>query len=79
MWNGAYLLGSFIGPTAYGFVVDSIGFRAATMTFLPILALALFGNISELLAELVKSRRKKKKKLVPYRGRFPISEKTSLF
>ena len=77
MWNGSYLLGSFIGPTAYGFVVDVIGFRGAAMTFLPILIMALFGNISELLAELVKSRCKKK--LVPYRGRFPLSEKTPLF
>ena len=53
-------------------------YRGATMTFLPILAMALFGNISELLAELVKSRRRKRK-FVPYKGRFPISEKSPLF
>ena len=75
MWNGAYLLGCFIGPTAYGFVVDSIGFRGATMTFLPILALALIGNICELLTGLVKGRQEKK--LVPYRGIYNhISEET---
>ena len=45
------------------------------MTFIPILALALIGNICELLTGLVKGRQEKK--LVPYRGIFNhISEET---
>ena len=77
MWNASYLLGSFVGPTVYGFVVDSIGFRGATMTFLPILAVTLFGNILALMSELVKNRLQRK--VVPYKGQFPISEKSCLF
>ena len=77
MWNASYLLGSFVGPTVYGFVIDSIGFRDTTMTFLPILAVALFGNVMSLMSELVKSRLQRK--VVPYKGKFPISEKSCLF
>ena len=66
MWNGAYLLGSFIGPSAYGFIIDSIGFRSATVTFLPILVVTLLGNIYSLLVELVK--RRQKEAIVSYQG-----------
>ena len=33
MWSASFNLGNFVGPTASGFFVESLGFRTSTMIF----------------------------------------------
>ncbi len=33
MWTSSLYLGSFLGPTIAGFLVDAYGFRASSMVF----------------------------------------------
>ena len=48
LWNASFNLGSFVGPTVSGFVVEAVGFRKTTVTFLPVFTVALIGNFIEL-------------------------------
>ena len=55
LWAGSFNLGLFLGPTisgfvqgTLGFVVDYVGFRLATVTFIPLYTVVLLGNCIEL-------------------------------
>ena len=48
LWLASYHLGSFLGPTISGFVIDAIGFRCTTVTYM-VVSLAMFlANLVEL-------------------------------
>ena len=61
LWNASFNLGLFVSPTLSGFVVEAIGFRKTTVTFLPVFAVALIGNFIELTNNVRHSRADKRK------------------
>ena len=62
LWNASFNLGSFVGPTVSGFVVEAVGFRKTTVTFLPVFTVALMGNFIELANNVRQSNMRKEGK-----------------
>ena len=62
LWNASFNLGSFVGPTVSGFVVEAVGFRKTTVTFLPVFTVALIGNFIELANNVRQSNMRKEYK-----------------
>ena len=61
LWNASFNLGSFVGPTLSGFMVEAVGFRKTTVTFMPVFTVALIGNFIELANNVRHSRANKRK------------------
>lgn len=47
---------NFIGPTVSGFVIEAIGFRSASLTFVPVYGVLFFVNVVKLLYNIRKNR-----------------------
>ena len=60
LWNASFNLGSFVGPTLSGFMVEAVGFRKTTVTFIPVFAVALLGNLIELANNVRQARTHKR-------------------
>ena len=60
MWSASFNLGTFLSPTLSGFVVEAVGFRKTTVTFLPVFAVALLGNFIELANNVRQARTHKR-------------------
>ena len=59
MWNASFNLGTFIGPTAAGFMVEYWGFRNATLLFLFIYVIMFCVNLTDVLLKRSKLSKQK--------------------
>ena len=48
LWLSAFHLGSFLGPTISGFVVEAIGFRSTAVTYMVVSLIMFLANLAEL-------------------------------
>ena len=48
LWLASYHLGSFLGPTISGFVIEAIGFRSTAVTFMVVSLTMFLANFAEL-------------------------------
>ena len=48
LWLASFHLGSFLGPTISGFVIEAIGFRSTAVTFMVISLTMFVANLAEL-------------------------------
>ena len=61
LWNASFNLGSFVGPSLFGFAVVAVGFRKTTVMFIPVFIIALLGNFIELAINVRRARTNKRK------------------
>ena len=48
LWLASFHLGSFLGPTISGFVIEAIGFRSTAVTFTVVSLVMFLSNLAEL-------------------------------
>ena len=48
LWLSSLHLGSFLGPTISGFVVEAIGFRSTAVTYMVVSLIMFLANLAEL-------------------------------
>ena len=48
LWLSSLHLGSFLGPTISGFVVEAIGFRSTAVTYMVVSLVMFLANLAEL-------------------------------
>ena len=50
LWLSSFYLGSFLGPTISGFVVEAIGFRSTAVTYMVVSLIMFLTNLAELVS-----------------------------
>ena len=48
LWLSAFHMGSFLGATISGFVVEAIGFRSTAVTYMVVSLIMFLANLAEL-------------------------------
>ena len=56
MWSASFEVGSFIGPTVSGFLVDAYGFESTTTVFCGLYGFILMVNTCDLTCSIGKSQ-----------------------